>query len=93
MEGSNEKQIHSKLDLSKHREDPGTKACSIKGWKGHWNGHLREFIARSSRQGHQLPGLPARGQLLHVGHREKATGRGMGRHRPKVQERSLVASP
>lgn len=63
-EGSNEKQIHGRhLDLSKHHKDPGRQACSIKGWKGQWNGHLREFIVRSSRQGgHQLLGLaPSKG--------------------------------
>lgn len=62
-------------------------------WKGHWNGHLREFIVRSSKEGgHLLLGLPARGQLLHVGHREKATGRGMGSHSLKVQGKNLVAT-
>lgn len=92
MEGSSEKQIHSNLDLREHHEGLGSQVCSIKGWKEHWGGHLREFMVRSSRQErHQLPGLPARGQLLRGGHREKATGRGMGSHRSTVWGRSLVA--
>lgn len=90
-EGRNKKQAYTNLDSSKHCEEPETQACFVKGWKRHQNGHPSECITRSPGRRDISCGTQQGEQLVHAGHREKPTGRGMGCHRPEVQGRSPMA--